>query len=49
VQGSGFYTVELQTSWRVAYTAAQIACAVLLALSVVCYVIGKCKKERSAK
>ena len=49
VQGSGFYTVELQTSWRTAYTVAQIACGVLLALSVVCYVIGKCKKERSAK
>ncbi len=49
VQGSGFYTEELPTSWRTAYTVAQYSCGVLLALSVLCYVIGKCKKERSAK
>ena len=53
VQGSGFYTVDVMTSWRYAYMAAQIACGVLLALSVVCYAIGKLpcksKKERSAQ
>jgi hypothetical protein len=32
-----------------AYSVAQYACGALLALSVLCYVIGKCKKERSAK
>ena len=53
VKGSGFYTVDVMTSWRMAYTVAQIACGVLLALSVVCYAIGKLpcksKKERSAQ
>lgn len=49
VQGAGFYTEELPTSWRTAYTVAQYACGALLALSVVCYALAKCKKERSAK
>ncbi len=51
VQGSGFYTEQIMTSWRIAYTAAQYACVALLTLSVIGWVISviPCKrKERRA-
>ena len=53
VKGSGFYTEDVMTSWRMAYTVAEYACGGLLAVSVLCYVIGKIagktKKERGAQ